>query len=326
MRKNGDKMQIIEISADYAGKRLDIALSQILKISRAQIQELLINKKIISAQNKSHKNKYYNNKSYIVQTGDKFKYDDTKIIKENPLSQIPVLYSDDEIIVVDKPARTATHPAKSWTGPDVWTSLIASGDLPKIEDSPFKNEEINPKNPEPLGTVSRLDALTSGVLLLCKTPETYAIMMEAYKNHTDLEKRYLAVTEKHLKHPKGIVDAAIKRSLTHKFRFTIDDEGKKAITHYEVKKSFADCQLLDIELLTGRTHQIRVHFSHLGHPVLGDIFYGASPNLAEKYQLNRVFLHSASLKITHPKTGEKMHFQAPLPDELQNTLEIIKQK
>ncbi|MDR3152187.1 MAG: RluA family pseudouridine synthase [Bifidobacteriaceae bacterium] len=309
-------MKIIEISENCAGKRLDTVLAEILKISRSQILELISSKKITPTKNKS----------YIVKVGDKFKYDETKTSYKPPTTKIPLLYSDNEIIVINKPARVATHPAKSWTGPDVWTSLIASGDLPKLENSPFKNEQINPKNPEPPGIVSRLDALTSGVLLLCKTPETYTKMMEAYKNHTDLEKRYLAVVEKHIKYPKGIINASIKRSLTHKFRFTIDDEGKKAITHYEVKSSFADCQLINIELTTGRTHQIRVHFSHLGHPVLGDIFYGASPNLAEKYQLNRIFLHSASLKITHPKTGKKMHFQAPLPDELQNSLEIIKQK
>ncbi|MDR3128071.1 MAG: RluA family pseudouridine synthase [Bifidobacteriaceae bacterium] len=312
-------MEIVRIKKSQVNKRVDIGLAETLGLSRSKIQNLINDNRLFL------KGKSKITKSYILKLGDKFEYYNCLQKPTRPVVDISVLYNDEQIIVVDKPTGVATHPAESWMGADVFTSLVINGFLPTCKDSPFTTQTKGEDTLEPSGIVSRLDAGTSGVLLISKTPESYSKMMESFKFHKDIEKHYIGAVEKHLKHSYGIIDAPIGRSSQKKFHFTINADGKYAVTHYKVIKSWQNCQLLDIRIETGRTHQIRVHFSHLGHPVLGDITYGANSNLAEKYRLTRPFLHSSVLKIIHPITCEKMEFRAPLPKELNLSLGLINQ-
>ncbi|MDR2799449.1 MAG: RluA family pseudouridine synthase [Bifidobacteriaceae bacterium] len=315
-------MKEIKISEKENGKRADIGLSAILDISRSQIDQMIKSKKIL------HFSKKALSKSYILQIDDKFIIDDTKNAKTIPTIDIELLYDDKDIVVVNKPSGVATHAAKSFSGPDVVSSLIAQKVLPKIEDSQIKIDEryLDSENIQPPGIVSRLDVGTSGVLLICKTQIAYNSMLEDFKTHSNIVKNYIAAVQGHLEEKFATIDSPIGRSKKRKFRFAVVENGKRAITHYKVRKSYSAADLVDIELDTGRTHQIRVHFSEMGHPVLGDTFYGASPTLASDYRLIRPFLHSAKLEIMHPILKKKMKFTSSLPDDLMKTLRLLENK
>jgi len=220
---------------------------------------------------------------------------DVQNIKEN----MKIVYEDDDVIVVDKPYNYATHPAATWTGPTVVQALTGrniktSGDA------------------ERQGIVHRLDVGTSGLLVVAKNENAYQNLIEQWKKHTPKKKYYALV--------QGYVEPAhIKLPIARKpsaFTYEVNKNGKMAETKYNVIDKKNGLSFVDIELLTGRTHQIRVHFSFLKHPVVGDKLYGANPKISAQAQLDRHFLHSYYLQFVHPATGKQVEFTSELPAEL----------
>ncbi|MDQ1531969.1 MAG: rRNA synthase [Microbacteriaceae bacterium] len=224
---------------------------------------------------------------------------------------LTVVFEDDDLIVVDKPAGVAAHPSPGWAGPTVVGGLAAAG--VRVSTSGAA---------ERAGVVHRLDAGTSGLMVVAKSERAYTLMKRAFKDRT-VEKRYLAVAQGHPDPTAGTIEAPIGRHPRSEYRFAVVSDGRPSVTHYETVEAFRAATLLDVHLETGRTHQIRVHFAHLRHPLAGDTMYGADPVLAARLGLTRQWLHAARLGFAHPSTGEEVVFESPLPDDLATALERL---
>jgi 23S rRNA pseudouridine1911/1915/1917 synthase len=223
-----------------------------------------------------------------------------------------VVHEDDDLIVVDKPAGVAAHPSPGWTGTTVVGGLAAAG----VRISTSGAEER-------AGVVHRLDAGTSGLMVVAKSEPAYTALKRAFKERT-VDKQYLALAQGHPDPTRGTIDAPIGRHPRVQYRFAVVTDGKPSVTHYETLEAFRAATLLDVHLETGRTHQIRVHFAHLRHPLVGDTMYGADPQLAERLGVERQWLHAAHLAFDHPGTGERVAFDSPLPADLETALDRLR--
>ncbi|MET7749992.1 RluA family pseudouridine synthase [Micromonospora sp. NPDC005367] len=223
-----------------------------------------------------------------------------------------VIYADDDIVVVDKPVGVAAHPSPGWTGPTVIGALAAIGH--RISTSGAAERQ---------GVVHRLDVGTTGVMVVAKSEQAYTALKRAFK-YRDVEKRYHAVVQGHLDPLRGTIDAPIDRHPTHDYRWAVVSGGKPSITHYDTLEAFPAASLVDVRLETGRTHQIRVHFSTLRHPCVGDLTYGADPTLSARLRLDRQWLHARELSFMHPRTGEEVRFVSDYPDDLERALRILR--
>ncbi|QAY61579.1 RluA family pseudouridine synthase [Microbacterium protaetiae] len=223
-----------------------------------------------------------------------------------------VVYSDDDIVVVDKPAGVAAHPSLGWEGPTVLGALAAAG---------FRIATSGPA--ERQGIVHRLDAGTSGLMVVASSERAYVALKRAFKERT-VEKIYHAVVQGHPDPLAGTIDAPIGRHRTHPWKFAVTPDGKDSITHYETIEAFRGASLLEIHLETGRTHQIRVHMAAHRHPCVGDPLYGADPTLSARLGLTRQWLHAHRLAFEHPGTGERVSFASPYPADFAHALEILR--
>jgi 23S rRNA pseudouridine1911/1915/1917 synthase len=224
-----------------------------------------------------------------------------------------VVYADDDIAVVDKPVGVAAHPSPGWTGPTVIGGLAAVGH--RISTSGAAERQ---------GVVHRLDVGTSGLMVVAKSESAYTALKRAFKER-EVEKRYHAVVQGHLDPLRGTIDAPIDRHPHHDYRFAVTSGGKPSVTHYDTLEAFPSASLVDVRLETGRTHQIRVHFSALRHPCVGDLTYGADPTLSARLGLARQWLHARELAFIHPATGEEVRFVSGYPDDLERALAILRE-
>ena len=222
-----------------------------------------------------------------------------------------VLYSDEDIVVVDKPPGVAAHATVGWHGPTVLGGLAAAGF--RISTSGIHERQ---------GIVHRLDVGTSGVMVVALSERAYTVLKRAFKART-VEKRYHALVQGHPDPSSGTIDAPIGRHRGHDWKFAVVEGGRHSITHYDTIEAFVSASLLDIHLETGRTHQIRVHTSALRHPCVGDLTYGADPVLAQRLGLQRQWLHAVRLAFEHPATGERVQFESPYPADLQTALDRV---
>ncbi|MDG4799634.1 RluA family pseudouridine synthase [Micromonospora sp. WMMD980] len=225
---------------------------------------------------------------------------------------LTVVYADDDIVVVDKPVGVAAHPSPGWTGPTVIGGLAGIGH--RISTSGAAERQ---------GVVHRLDVGTTGVMAVAKSELAYTALKRAFKER-EVEKRYHAVVQGHPDPLRGTIDAPIDRHPHHDYRWAVVSGGKPSVTHYDTLEAFPSASLLDVRLETGRTHQIRVHFSTLRHPCVGDLTYGADPTLSARLGLSRQWLHARSLSFRHPRTGEEVTFVSDYPDDLARALEILR--
>ncbi|GAA1382588.1 RluA family pseudouridine synthase [Pseudonocardia kongjuensis] len=225
---------------------------------------------------------------------------------------LTVLHSDDDIVVVDKPVGVAAHPSPGWTGPTVTSGLAALGF--RLSTSGAAERQ---------GIVHRLDVGTTGVMVVATSEHAYTALKRAFKERT-VDKRYHAVVQGHPDPSSGTIDAPIDRHPRHDYRFAVMQSGKPSITHYDTIEAFRSASLLDVHLETGRTHQIRVHFSALRHPCVGDLTYGADPTLAKRVGLSRQWLHARTLGFEHPADGRHVEFTSPYPDDLAAALEALR--
>ncbi|MDO3640121.1 RluA family pseudouridine synthase, partial [Mycolicibacterium arseniciresistens] len=223
-----------------------------------------------------------------------------------------ILYSDDDIVAVDKPPGVAAHATVGWHGPTVLGGLAAAGF--RISTSGIHERQ---------GIVHRLDVGTSGVMVVALSERAYTVLKRAFKERT-VHKRYHALVQGHPDPSSGTIDAPIGRHRGHDWKFAVTEGGRHSVTHYDTVEAFQAASLLDIELETGRTHQIRVHFAALHHPCCGDLTYGADPTLARRLGLERQWLHAWSLAFVHPADGRRVEITSPYPADLRHALEVLR--
>ena len=295
---------LIHVDDNQEGLRIDTFLSSNLEISRTKVASdieagaVIVNGKIA-------------NKSYRLNLNDEIKYapiEKTIVDPKDQVIDIKVLYSDDDIVVVDKPFGVAAHASPGWEGPTVTASIAAKGH--RISTSGV---------PERQGIVQRLDVGTSGVMVVAKSDFAYENLKESFRTRT-VKKVYHALVQGHPDPSSGTIDAPISRHPQENYKYAVVQGGRESITHYETLEAFPYASLLKIELETGRTHQIRVHMSAIKHPCVGDPMYGADPKLAEKLGLTRQWLHATSLTFKHPRTGAEVTFDSPYPQDLASSL------
>ena len=212
---------------------------------------------------------------------------------------IEILYEDDDLAVVVKPRGMVVHPAAGHEDGTLVNALL--GNLSELGGI---GGELRP------GIVHRLDKDTSGLMMVAKNDETQNALSLMLKNR-EIEKHYLALTEGLFPEPEGRVEAPIARSKKDRKKMAVDPEGREAVTEYRVIAEGKNCSLLDVHILTGRTHQIRVHMRSIQHPVCGDPLYGYEKGV----RVPCLMLHARSLAFIHPRTGESMAFRAPVPED-----------
>jgi 23S rRNA pseudouridine1911/1915/1917 synthase len=233
-------------------------------------------------------------------------------LEPRPVDGLTVLYDDDDLVVVDKPIGVAAHPSPGWTGPTVIQGLAAMGY--RIATSGAAERQ---------GIVHRLDAGTTGAMVVAKSEHAYSVLKRAFKART-VDKRYSALVQGHPDPTSGTIDAPIDRHPGADYKFAVVAGGRPSVTHYATEEAFRAATLLDVHLETGRTHQIRVHMAAIRHPCVGDLTYGADPVLAKRLGLTRQWLHARELGFAHPATGEELRVVSPFPADLQLALDRLR--
>jgi 23S rRNA pseudouridine1911/1915/1917 synthase len=229
----------------------------------------------------------------------------------DPVPGLTIVYEDGDIVVVDKPTGVAAHPTPGWTGPTVLQGLLAAGH--QIATSGAAERQ---------GIVHRLDANTTGLMVVAKSEHAYSVLKQAFRDRV-VDKRYHALVQGHPDPLRGTIDAPIARHPSGDGRFAVVAGGRPAITHYDTLEAFRAASLTDIKLETGRTHQIRVHMAAVRHPCVGDRLYGADPVLAARLGIGRQWLHAVRLGFAHPADGRWMEFISDYPADLSASLELL---
>ena len=228
-----------------------------------------------------------------------------------PVPGLAVSYEDSDIVVVDKPVGVAAHPTPGWTGPTVLQGLLAGGH--QIATSGAAERQ---------GIVHRLDANTTGLMVVAKSERAYSVLKHAFRDR-DVDKRYHARVQGHPDPLRGTIDAPIARHPSGDGRFAVVADGRPAVTHYDTLEAFRAASLTEIRLETGRTHQIRVHMAAVRHPCVGDRLYGADPVLAARLAITRQWLHATRLGFAHPGDGRWVEFTSDYPADLAASLALL---
>jgi len=293
------------------GERVDAALARLFGLSRTKAADLATSGAVTVDQRAVGKSDRLSAGAWLeVSLPDPPSAGGLAVVAD-PVPGMTVVYDDDDLVVIDKPVGVAAHPSVGWTGPTVIGGLAAAG----FRISTSGAEERR-------GVVHRLDVGTSGLMVVAKSEHAYTVLKRAFKERT-VDKTYHALVQGLPDPLNGTIDAPIGRHPQHDYKFAVVASGKASVTHYEVLEAFRSASLVEVHLETGRTHQIRVHFSALRHPCVGDLTYGADPALAKKLALQRQWLHAVGLAFQHPSTGERVSFTSPYPPDLQTALDRI---
>jgi 23S rRNA pseudouridine1911/1915/1917 synthase len=230
-----------------------------------------------------------------------------------PVENLRIVFEDDDLVVVDKPVGVAAHPSVGWEGPTVLGALAAAG------------VRVSGSGPaERAGIVHRLDAGTSGLMVVAKSDRAYTELKRQFHDR-EVTKIYHAVVQGHPDPLAGTIDAPIGRHPGSSWKFAVTADGKSSVTHYETLEAFPGASLLEVSLETGRTHQIRVHMAAQRHPCVGDAMYGADPTLSARLGLTRQWLHAMKLGFRHPTTGAMVEFDSIYPADLQHALDVLRE-
>ncbi|MEO7124966.1 MAG: RluA family pseudouridine synthase [Nakamurella sp.] len=226
---------------------------------------------------------------------------------------LTVIHLDRDLVVVNKPVGVAAHASPGWTGPTVIGGLAAMGITVSTSGAAERQ-----------GIVSRLDVGTTGAMVVARSETAYTILKNAFRYRT-VQKVYHAIVQGHPDPSAGTIDAPIGRHPKADYKFAVMAGGRESVTHYETLEAFPAATLVKVHLETGRTHQIRVHFSALRHPLLGDLTYGADPVLAARLGLTRQWLHAYSLAFAHPADGQMVEYHSDYPVDLTAALETLRE-
>lgn len=296
--------------ADKAGERLDVFLTRKWPdFSRSHIQKLIAKGEVVTVGKVRKAN-------YKLALGDEVKItlpEAVPIAIEAENILLDILYEDDDIIVVNKARGMVVHPAAG-----VNSGTLVNALLYHCDDLSGINGEIRP------GIVHRLDKDTSGVMVCAKNDKAHVNLAEQIRTKA-AHRIYLAIVNGNIKEEAGIIKGDIGRHpIERKKMAIVKENGKPAVTHFKVLERFGDFTLVECKLETGRTHQIRVHMASIGHPLVNDPKYG--PKKASPFAIKGQALHSHELTLTHPTSGEEMHFTAPLPDDMEKILLFLRDK
>jgi 23S rRNA pseudouridine1911/1915/1917 synthase len=302
-------MKELKFVCEDKGTRVDLWLSERLEeYSRSYIKKLIDDGMLLVNGEQVKSNYKLKSKDEVL----------LRIPDPKPLDvcaediEVPILYEDVDIVVVDKPRGMVVHPAAgNYSGTLVNALLGYCGD--NLSDI---NGVIRP------GIVHRIDRDTSGVLVVAKNNIAHEKLSEKLKVH-DIERVYAALVYGVIAENQGKIDAPIGRHPTDRKKMAVNiKNGKRAVTHFRVLERFKDATYIEVNLETGRTHQIRVHMSYIGYPIIGDTVYGRKN---DRYGINGQALHAKKLGFIHPTRGEYMEFESPLPDYFENLLEELRQ-
>lgn len=295
-------MKLIIVEEDLSDIRIDKYLIDKLDISRSKIQKLIENKNIL-VNDKEIKN------SYIVRVDDEIKIDEdlkenTEVLPENiPLD---IVYEDEYLLVVNKPTGMVVHPALGHYSNTLVNALLYHCNL--------SDNGIRP------GIIHRIDKDTSGLLLVAKDDDTHMYLSEELSKR-NITRKYIALVNGVIPHDTGTIDAPIGRDLKDRKKMAVTDiNSKDAVTHFKVLERFNNATLIECKLDTGRTHQIRVHMSYIGYPIVNDPVYGYKKVINDYGQM----LHAKTIGFIHPKTKEYMEFSVEPEEEFINILNTFK--
>jgi len=293
-----------------AGMRLDAGLARLLGISRTTVATLIDSGDVLVDGVSVARSERLTADSWLEITLPEPERP-SALVPEN-VDGLTVLYRDADIVVIDKPVGVAAHPSPGWTGPTVLGALAGFGIGVATSGAAERQ-----------GIVHRLDVGTTGVMVVALSERAYSVLKDAFRDRT-VEKIYHALVQGHPDPSTGTIDAPIGRHPTSDWKFAVVEGGRDSVTHYETLEAFRAASLLEVHLETGRTHQIRVHFSATRHPCVGDLTYGADPTLAKRLGLTRQWLHARSLAFAHPEDGRWVEFTSPYPADLARALELLR--
>ena len=296
----------VRIEVSVVGQRLDKAVAELTFLSRSLANEQIKDGRIlVNGQVKKAK--------YVVKEGDVISYElpEPEVV-EYVAEDIPleIVYQDEDVAVVNKPQGMVVHPSAGHTSGTLVNALMYH-----INDLSGINGVLRP------GIVHRIDKDTSGLLMIAKNDQAHVALADELKDKKSLRK-YWAIVHGNLPNDRGVIEAPIGRSEKDRKKQAVTAKGKPALTRFQVLERFGDYTLVELQLETGRTHQIRVHMAYIGHPVAGDEVYGPRKTLKGHGQ----FLHARTLGFTHPRTGEVLEFTAEAPAIFQETLEKLRQE
>ncbi|HIY58603.1 MAG TPA: RluA family pseudouridine synthase [Candidatus Tetragenococcus pullicola] len=295
----------IKIVINEQTGRLDKVLAEQLKESRSKIQQWLQDGAVLLEGRPVKAN-------YKVKSGDQIliTLPEAKSLELLPQNiKLDIVYEDEDVAVVNKPQGMVVHPS-----PGHPQDTLVNALLYHLDNLSTINDVIRP------GIVHRIDKDTSGLLMIAKNDVAHASLAQQLKNKTSTRK-YIALVHGTISHEKGTINAPIGRSTVDRKKQAVMENGKTAVTHFTVLERFENYTLLELQLETGRTHQIRVHMQYIDHPVAGDPIYGPKHTLKGNGQ----FLHAQELGFTHPRTGEKMLFSAPLPKIFEEKINFLRE-
>lgn len=285
-------------------ERLDVFLSEKLDKTRSAVKKLVDDGVITVGGNKVKAGR-------TLKIGEEISVnipDPVKLDLEAENIPLDIIYQDKDIAIINKPQGMTVHAGNGTHG-----STLVNALLYHLDSLSGINGVIRP------GIVHRIDKDTSGLLVVAKNDAAHLSLSEQIKNKT-CHRIYLALLEGTVKQNDGVIDTFIGRSDKNRTMMAVKDSGRRAVTHFKVLKRYKEFTFAEFKLETGRTHQIRVHCKYIGHPIVGDPVYGYEK---QKFKLNGQLLHAWKLELTHPSTGERMSFEAPLPDYFQAVLQKL---
>lgn len=321
---------VFRVSNEETGKRLDAFLTEkIENLSRSKIQKMIDEADVLVNENSSKS-------SYKLRENDEIEVEITETESKDFASEdipLDIVYEDDFLAVINKPAGMVVHPG---AGVSTGTLANAVAFKFKIQNEKLKVDENLDEQSKiqnlksKIGIVHRLDKDTSGLIVVAKDEDTHEKLSEQFRNR-EVFKSYIALVHGEPEENSGTIDAPIAREKHNRTKMSVRAHGRNALSLWKVKKRFEKFTLLDVEIKTGRTHQIRVHCAYINHPIVGDETYNAGRdktvfNLDIRKaiaDLNRFFLHAERLRFTHPQTNEKMSFKVDLPQPLRDFLELL---
>ena len=301
---------VMEITPEMEGERIDKCISNYLEsLSRSYIQKII-------KDGKAYVNDAVVKANYKVKVDDKVQFEIPDCEEPDiPPQDIPldILYEDKDILIVNKPKDMVVHPA-----PGHYEGTLVNAVMFHCKDELSGiNGVLRP------GIVHRIDKDTTGSIIICKNDEAHRKIAQQLKEHS-ITRKYRAIVYGRIMEEEGTVNAPIGRHPTDRKKMAINEKnGKPAVTHYEVLERFDKYTYIECQLETGRTHQIRVHMTSIGHPLLGDEVYG---NAKCPFKLQGQTLHAMTIGFIHPTTGKYVEYEAPLPEYFEHLLQILRTK